>query len=222
MDIQDSYQDCTDKFREKFSVSGDIESLVRSYKKSIPISDDNDLPLGKLSGIFISLENIDSLCAELFSNAKSRIGQEQLSWLMTVRKGIAITYCIIGSLFQSEGTVDEVRFTGYFVQYDLKQSISIINGFVELLIHKAKEPKPNLDKLLPSFSESGLEKLNNKLSTVMPGNEYSQQYQKSKETLNKTDLDILLEMKQNCDEFLAQINNMLELFTDIDSKVNLY
>jgi hypothetical protein len=56
----------------------------------------------------------------------------------------------------------------------------------------------------------------------MPGNEYSQQYQKSKETLNKTDLDILLEMKQNCDEFLAQINNMLELFTDIDSKVNLY
>ncbi|MCP4359276.1 MAG: hypothetical protein GY796_14785 [Chloroflexi bacterium] len=222
MDFQDLHQDCTDKVREKFSISGDVERFVHSYKESIPISNDNDLPLGKLSGIFFSLEQIDSLCAELFSNAKSRIDQEQLSWLMTVRKGVAITYCIIGSLFQSESTVDEVMINGYFVQYNLRQSISIINAFVELLIHKAKEPKPELDKLLPSFSESGLDKLNDKLSIVMPGNEFSQKYQNSKKSLNEADLDVLLEMKQRCDEFLAHIKNMLELFRDIDSEVSLY
>jgi hypothetical protein len=222
MDFHDSYQDCTQKVREEFSVFGDVETLIRSYKESIPISNDNDLPLGKLSEIFFSLEQIDLLCTELFSNAKARIDQEQLSWLLTVQKGVAITYCIIGSLFQSECPVGEVTINGYFVHYDLRQSISIIIPFVELLIHKAKEPKPKLDKLLPSFSESGLEKLNDKMSIVLPGNEFSQQYQKSKESLNEADLGILLEMKQRCDELRTQINNMLELFTDIDSEVTLY
>ena len=140
----------------------------------------------------------------------------------SLRKRIAVTYCIIASLFGRKQSADEIMITYYFINYDLRQAISVIHAYVELLILKSKESKPDLDVSLPSFSESSLEQLNKKMSAVMPENEFSEQYKKSEEAFVESDIHIIFEMKRRCNEFQEHINAVQDLFTDVHEKVSLY
>lgn len=209
------YHACSKQVEKKYTDSADIEMLIANYKASIPFANDQNSPLGKLSDIAILLDHLDIFSVNLLSQTKSKIQSEHLSWLMTIRKQIATMYCLIANLFNSDNAINETIISYYFVNYDLHQAFIIINGYVEILVHKAREQKPEMGEIFQLTGKSRLDELAKKMSKAAPENRIDISFHKS-------DIKVLLEMKQKCNEMNQSIETLRGIFTDFGSTVRLY
>ena len=124
-------------------------------------------------------------------------------------------YCLIANLFNSDNAINETIITYYFVNYDLRQAFIIINGYVEILVHKAREQKPEMGEIFQLTGKSRLDELAKKMSKAAPENRIDISFHKS-------DIKVLLEMKQKCNEMNQSIETLRGIFTDFGSTVRLY
>ena len=76
---------------------------------------------------------------------------------------------------------------------------------------------------MPSFNESSLDELAQRMAVVAPNNQFSQLHKKMKTSLNETDLEVLFEMKQICNEIEEFFEMMWkDVFTHSEKEVSLY